>query len=68
MPRNRLEEARRTLGTIGAQLGLPEFENLAPTAPVRSLEELQRELDGLIGLGTVKEQVRSLVAFLQVQA
>jgi stage V sporulation protein K len=68
MPRNRLEEARRTLGTIGAQLGLPEFENLAPATPVRSLEELQRELDGLIGLDTVKDQVRSLVAFLGVQA
>jgi stage V sporulation protein K len=68
VPRNRLEEARRTLGTIGAQLGLPEFENLAPAAPERSLEELQRELDGLIGLETVKDQVRSLVAFLQVQA
>jgi stage V sporulation protein K len=68
MPRSRLEEARRTLGTLGAQLGLPEFENLAPATPVRSLEELQRELDGLIGLETVKEQVRSLVAFLQVQA
>ena len=68
MPRNRLEEARRALGTIGAQLGLPEFENLAPATPDRSLEELQRELDGLIGLDTVKDQVRSLVAFLEVQA
>jgi stage V sporulation protein K len=36
--------------------------------PGRSLEELQAELDGLIGLDTVKEQVRALVAFLQVQA
>jgi stage V sporulation protein K len=39
-----------------------------PTEPVRSLEELQAELDALIGLQTVKEQVRALVAFLQVQA
>lgn len=30
--------------------------------------ELQAELDALVGLETVKEQVRSLVAFLQVQA
>jgi stage V sporulation protein K len=68
MPRNPLEEARRALGTIGAQLGIPEFENLAPSTPNRSLEELQRELDALVGLETVKEQVRALVAFLEVQA
>jgi len=40
----------------------------APAEPVRSLEDLQAELDSLIGLDTVKEQVRALVAFLQVQA
>ena len=68
MPRNPLEEARRALGTIGAQLGIPEFENLAPPTAERSLEELQRELDDLVGLKTVKEQVRALVAFLEVQA
>jgi type VII secretion ATPase EccA len=34
----------------------------------RTLDELQAELDSLIGLETVKEQVRALVAFLQVQA
>ena len=32
------------------------------------MEELQAELDALVGLETVKEQVRALVAFLQVQA
>jgi stage V sporulation protein K len=68
MVRNPLEDARRALGTIGAQLGIPEFENLAPAAPTRTMDELQRELDGLIGLESVKEQVRSLLAFLQVQA
>ncbi|MBA3365968.1 MAG: AAA family ATPase [Actinobacteria bacterium] len=36
--------------------------------PPRTLEELQAELDSLIGLEKVKEQVRALVAFLQVQA
>jgi SpoVK/Ycf46/Vps4 family AAA+-type ATPase len=36
--------------------------------PARTLAELQAELDSLIGLDTVKEQVRALVAFLQVQA
>jgi len=42
-------------------------EQLARPEPPRSLEELQRELDALIGLETVKEQVRALLAFLQVQ-
>jgi stage V sporulation protein K len=32
-----------------------------------SFDELQAELDALVGLETVKEQVRALVAFLQVQ-
>src|SRR5213595_2734597 len=40
----------------------------APAEPTRSLEELQSELDSLVGLETVKEQVRALIAFLQVQA
>jgi stage V sporulation protein K len=43
-------------------------DTFVPTPPERSLDELQAELDGLIGLETVKEQVRALVAFLQVQA
>jgi len=33
----------------------------------RSLDELQAELDALVGLESVKEQVRALVAFLEVQ-
>jgi SpoVK/Ycf46/Vps4 family AAA+-type ATPase len=32
------------------------------------MPELQAELDALVGLETVKEQVRALIAFLQVQA
>jgi Holliday junction resolvasome RuvABC ATP-dependent DNA helicase subunit len=36
-------------------------------APPRSVEELQAELDSLVGLVTVKEQVAALAAFLQVQ-
>jgi stage V sporulation protein K len=35
--------------------------------PPLPLEELQAELDSLVGLETVKEQVEALVAFLQVQ-
>jgi type VII secretion ATPase EccA len=34
----------------------------------QTFEDLQAELDSLVGLETVKEQVRALVAFLQVQA
>jgi stage V sporulation protein K len=33
----------------------------------RSLLELERELDSLVGLETVKQQVRAVVAFLEVQ-
>jgi type VII secretion ATPase EccA len=43
-------------------------EQLARPEPPRPLEELQAELDSLVGLDAVKEQVRALVAFLQVQA
>jgi stage V sporulation protein K len=35
--------------------------------PPRSLEELERELESLVGLARVKEQVQALIAFLQVQ-
>ncbi|HET7045562.1 MAG TPA: AAA family ATPase [Gaiellaceae bacterium] len=42
-------------------------EQLSRPEPPRPLEELQAELDALVGLETVKEQVRALAAFLQVQ-
>src|SRR5215208_2543349 len=45
---------------VSDALGRPE--------PPRPLEELQAELDSLVGLEDVKEQVHALVAFLQVQA
>jgi type VII secretion ATPase EccA len=45
-----------------------QFESLRRPEEERSFEELQAELDSLVGLETVKEQVRALVAFLQVQA
>jgi AAA+ superfamily predicted ATPase len=43
-------------------------DTLARQEPPRPIEELQAELDALVGLETVKEQVRALVAFLQIQA
>jgi stage V sporulation protein K len=45
-----------------------QIDVLRKPEPPRPLEELQAELDALVGLTTVKEQVRALVAFLQVQA
>jgi stage V sporulation protein K len=42
-------------------------DNRRRPEPPRPLAELRDELDALIGLETVKEQVRALVAFLQVQ-
>ena len=43
-------------------------DTLARQEPPRPLAELQAELDALVGLDTVKEQVRALVAFLEIQA
>src|SRR4029453_9332988 len=42
-------------------------EQLQRPVPPLPLSELQAELDSLIGLESVKEQVRALTAFLEVQ-
>jgi stage V sporulation protein K len=79
MPRNPLDEVSRGLRTLGERLRTTtggdgadwladQFDALRKPDPGLSLEELQAELDALIGLDSVKEQVRALVAFLQVQA
>ena len=83
MPPNPLEEAGRALSRLGDRLretAGPEGEWIAEQLDRlqrdarrrpedgRTLAELQAELDALVGLATVKEQVRALVAFLQVQA
>ena len=58
------ERVRQTVGDdLADQLGMPQRPD-----PPRSLDDLQAELDALIGLESVKEQVRALIAFLQVQA
>jgi stage V sporulation protein K len=54
---------------IGEEVDLPAWlDPREPDVPAPTLEELQGELDSLVGLETIKEQVRALVAFLQVQA
>lgn len=75
--RNPLDDLRETIGHLTEQLKLPgsersddrvgEFFSARP-GPARPLSEVQAELDALVGLETVKEQVRALVALLQVQA
>jgi stage V sporulation protein K len=71
--RNPLDDLRETIVHLAEQIKLPGAErvdDLFPgrPAPGRPLSEVQAELDALIGLDTVKEQVRALVALLQVQA
>ena len=75
--RNPIEELRETLGHLAEQLKLPGSERVdelvgdlfgGRPGPARPLAEVQAELDALVGLKSVKEQVRALVALLQVQA
>ena len=79
MPRNPLDDVSHGLRVLSERLRArtgneaPEWladqlDALRKPEPAPSLEELQAELDSLVGLETVKEQVRALVAFLQVQA
>jgi stage V sporulation protein K len=75
--RNPLEDVARGLKVLGDRLSQTTggadpadwiSDQLRRPEPARTLPELQAELDQLVGLETVKEQVRALVAFLQVQA
>jgi SpoVK/Ycf46/Vps4 family AAA+-type ATPase len=76
--RKPLDDLRETIGRrLSEQLQRPGLERVdemvgdllgGRAAPARPLSVLQAELDALVGLETVKEQVRALVAFLQVQA
>ena len=73
---NPLDEIRGTFRQLGDQLrrtagpDVEEFfaDRFGTRFEPRPLAELQRELDALVGLETVKEQVHALLAFLQVQA
>jgi type VII secretion ATPase EccA len=75
--RNPLDDLRETIGHLASQLKLTGSERVddlmgdllgSKAGPARPLSEVRAELDALIGLETVKEQVRALVALLQVQA
>jgi type VII secretion ATPase EccA len=59
------ERVRETAGADPVDWVADRFRQPLPPLP---LEELQAELDSLVGLETVKGQVRALVAFLQVQS
>src|SRR5215217_173262 len=71
--RNPLDDLRESIGHLGELLKRPGLELDGPlgdlfsgrAGPARPLSEVQAELDGLVGLETVKEQVRALVGFLQ---
>jgi SpoVK/Ycf46/Vps4 family AAA+-type ATPase len=78
MTRNPLEDVARGLRLLGERLTAsgeapdwltePFADALRRPEPQLPLAALQAELDALTGLETVKQQVRALVAFLQVQA
>jgi stage V sporulation protein K len=66
------ERLRERAGPEGEWLA-DQIERLQPERArkpdeERALADLERELDALVGLETVKEQVRALLAFLEVQA
>jgi stage V sporulation protein K len=73
----RSEELRRLVRQAGDQVRRTAEHTLerrrgelaaARPAPPRPLVEIQADLDALVGLASVKEQVSTLVAFLQVQS
>jgi type VII secretion ATPase EccA len=76
MSPNPLDEVQRGLQVLRERLRQSSgadpvdwfTDQLRKPLPPLPLEELQAELDSLVGLETVKDQVRALVAFLQVQA
>jgi stage V sporulation protein K len=66
------ERLRERAGPEGEWLA-DQIERLQPERArkpdeERALADLERELDALVGLAPVKEQVRALLAFLEVQA
>lgn len=64
------EQARQTAVDRGLdeRLGNIGLSTTALTGQPRPLDEVQAELDSLVGLDLVKEQVKAQIAFLQIQA
>jgi stage V sporulation protein K len=60
------EQVRQSVG--GESDWLERLDPRRPPPDPRSLEDLRAELDSLVGLESIKEQVRALIAFLQVQS
>ncbi len=60
------EQVRKVAQEAGLEQHLPD-QFRPPTDSPRPLSEIQAELDGLVGLASVKQQVHSQIAFLQVQ-
>lgn len=56
-----ISESERRLGERGVEIGAPRQRS------TRTVEEVRAELDGLVGLDSVKEQVSTLVAQLSIQ-
>ena len=77
-PRNPLNDLRKAAARrVQEQIQRPGLEGVEALVgdlfgerpgPKRPLAVIQADLDALVGLDSVKEQVRALVAFLQVQA
>jgi stage V sporulation protein K len=66
---NPLESLKALGDQLRTQIGEElDIDALRKPEPERPLDELLLELDALPGLESVKEQVRTLVAFLRVQA
>ncbi len=53
---------------LDQRLGNMGFPTTSLNGGTRPLPEIQADLDALVGLQTVKEQVRTQIAFLQIQA
>ncbi len=62
------ERLSQTAGGEPSDWITDQLDSLRRPEPAKTMPELRAELDALIGLETVKQQVRALVAFLQVQA
>lgn len=73
-PRERLQkkfkEASDTARRAASESAVTQAlgDRLIPDKSVRPLAEVQADLDKLVGLDTVKEQVETQVAFLQIQS